>query len=230
MNTNYSFSENELSIAAEKSCSSMLSGLSSCDEKISFTEDFLERMDLLISSIRQKQRRRRQMTQFAAVFIAAILVVFTWLTVDVQARSRVIEWIKSYGSKVINYEFTGNNEDITMDIPEFELSWIPDGYLLNSETHTSVFHTYIYENDADGFVFAYHKTDDSDSSAIFSSNNLLHKQLTINNMDAELVYSGDPADSSVLTWFDAENSIVFEINSTLPPETIINIARGVKQK
>jgi|GEM_PF-4073553 len=77
---------------------------------------------------------------------------------------------------------------------------------------------------------SYHKTDDSDSSGIFSSNNLLHKQLTINNMDAELVYSGDPADSSVLTWFDADNSIVFEINSTLPPETIINIARGVKQK
>jgi len=230
MNNKYRFSEKELCLAAEESCILMLSGIPDIDSPVSFTDGFLDRMDKLIQKIRKRRHSRKALMQFIAVFIAAMLVVFTWLTIDVQAREKLFNWLKTYGSRVIHYEFTGETGDPSYpgDVPEFELTWLPEGYNLTAEDDLGDIRLFMYENGKDGLIITCELAGGSLSSGIFGEKELKHDSLTINGMEAEMVYGSDPSDSNNLTWFDADNGIIFSINSTLAPDIMIRIAEGVR--
>ena len=231
MNSKYHFSEEELRLAAEKSCSLMLSTIPEYDNPVCFTDDFLNRMDRLIQKIRKKKQQRLMIMRFAAVFVVAMLVVFTWLSVDVQAREKFFRWFKQYDNNYIHYIFNNGNleKTITDELPNYEISWLPDGFTLSDEESFADAYLAIFENttNQESLVFEYDILLDENTMGLFS-NEIQSERLTINGMEAEIVYGSDASESNNLTWFDESQGIILSINSTLDPETIIRIAEGVR--
>ena len=74
-----------------------------------------------------------KLPKYAACFVLALILTSgTWLTVDAEARAAFLAWVREQYEAFVEYRFIGEapQENTTV---EYELTWLPEGFSLQSE-------------------------------------------------------------------------------------------------
>ena len=224
--TEFSFSEDDLKTAAVIVSDAMLDSLPDPSEiHFELSDDFIKKMDALCMKAKQRTWTRVVLKRVAMIFLAILLGLSTWLTVDTEARAVAIKWIRDVIEDNIYYRFFGNS--MGTELPNFVPTWLPDGFALTESDDTATHHMFFYEDaESNMILFDY----------CFLSEGL-QVQYSGDDSERETVYIQEapadfyPADETSLTnnliWIDEYDGIVFLLDSNLEKEVMLRIADNV---
>ncbi len=96
-----------------------------------FSPGFEERVFRLYEEKRAEKKRpkHRVLRRIAAIFLAAVIGFGVWMAADPVARAAVTRWFREVYETRIVYRFTNSyRPDVPQEVPEVELTWVPEGY------------------------------------------------------------------------------------------------------
>ncbi len=223
--------DEELAIATAMVSDAMLHSLPEPEE---CTGQFTSQFEEKIEKLKKTTARKANWKKLARSAVAAVLVVligFSMLCVfNTEVRATVIGWFKKTFEHYTTYWFSDNVDDDV--IPEYDITWIPEGYELiyDESMPDSIIKLYQNpENELDGFTFNCYKPQaDSPVKVEMLGSHYEVKQVNVNEFYGDLYISLDPNESHGLIWSDDANQVAFAITSFLPPDDILHIAESVK--
>ena len=119
-------------------------------------------------------------------------------------------------------------------LPEYDLTWIPDGYEIIYDDKLSDSRTIIYQCGDDisaSFSFSYYLAEDDSPLAIYTlDGDYSIEKIQINNCYGEYYGSNNPSVSNAVVWLDEETNTVNTIIAYLSKDEILEIARNIKNK
>ena len=194
-----------------------------------FTAQFEEKIEKLKKTAASKANWKK----FARSGVAAVLVILIGFSVlcafNTEVRAVVFTWFKEKFESCTTYWFSS---DVDTVLPEYKLSWVPDGYELISEESYHFTYGAMYQkgsNSLNSFTFAYNIAGDDMQLTIQSIYGSYDSTpVDINGGYGEFYLSDTPNETNALIWFDEEHNIVFAITSYLDQEDILQIASNVK--
>lgn len=222
--------DEELVIATTMVSEAMLRALPEPEECTGqFTAQFEEKIEKLKKTAASKANWKK----FAQSAVAAVLVVligFSMLCVfNTEVRAAVVTWFKETFGTYTTYRFTSEDQN---ELPDYELTWIPDGYeLIREDSYEQMYGAvYLRENNIiDGFTFDYSIANNDTQMSIHSNYGQYHSEaVNISGKHGELYLSNNANDANALIWFDEDNNIVFSITSYMDASVILHIANNVK--
>lgn len=225
-------SKAELRAAAELTAASMLERLpppSACDHV--FTPAFEAKMTALCQRAHRKEQVKKVWQRAAMIALATLLAVSAWLTVDAQAREKVVSWVRERIQGTTIYHFFGGDSE--KPLPDYELTWLPEGFeLLEHERELGDAWDYVfYTNPTTGksIVFTCYRLDDFQMLALFGEGSELENKETVYVNGIAADYYPDPSDvpTNNLIWVDETYSALMTIDSDLSKDVILHIAEGV---
>lgn len=223
--------DEELTIATAMVSEAMLRSLPEPEE---CTGQFTIQFEEKIEKLKKTAIRKANWKKFARSAVAAILVVLIGFSMlcafNTEVRAAVIGWFKKSFENYTAYWFNDNVEDDL--IPEYDITWTPEGYELvfDEVMPDSIIKLYQNpENELDGFTFNCYKPQaDSPVKVEMLGSQHIVEQVYINGCSGDLYLSLDPNDSHCLIWSDDNNQVAFAITSYSPPDDILHIAESVK--
>ena len=167
----------------------------------------------------------RSVQRIASVLLAAILAGSMYLAVDTEARAAFLGWVKEVYEHSTVYRTMPNHAAETL--PQYELTWLPDGFGEPDVYEDDTMCTAVYENPSAGdfLVFDYCLLTEETQTELFTARQPEH--LLVRGADADFYAAIDDSDSSNLLWIDAETGVLCSINSTLSKEDILHIAESI---
>ncbi len=233
MKQQYSFTDEELRVAAASVCASMLDAVEAIPSgEREFSERFLDKMNALLSLDRLRRKRRQLWHRVASVFLAFLLGTSIFLATNPEARATFLAWVREVYENSVLYRFFGKPAE---NFPRYELGWIPQGFILDSEIETDIDgnkqRNLLYENPESGgsFVFCYQTISEDiemvvgglEGEALPDSEVIL-----INGIACQYYPAGDFGISS-LVWVDEKLGLVFYLDSNLEKSVMLHIAESV---
>ncbi len=224
------FSENELKLAAAQVRGAMLSSL---PEPQDCTGQFSDEFERKIQNLRQQHAKKESARQVRSRIAAALLVILigasVLMTVSPQARANVRAWIKKTSGTQTEYWFQGDKGGV---LPEYELTWIPEGFEKIREEPFRNTQTWVYQrgdDETDAFIFTYRPAE-KDSYLILDTLGFEYEMeiVSIHGNYGELYISQDETRSHGVIWLDEENNVAFTLTAFLDPQDILHIADGIK--
>lgn len=195
-----------------------------------FSPEFEERIFRLYEEKRaeKKKPKHRVLRRVAAIFLAAVIGFGVWMAADPVARAAVTRWFREVYENQIIYRFTGEEE--AKVLPDFELTWIPDGYVRADAFHDNLARVVMYGpagSEVDGFMLSYNlmtdglavMVDDSDGTGI---------PVEINGAKGYFYPGTESSPGNILIWVREDFNVVIEIGSPLSQADIMHIAEGLK--
>lgn len=187
---------------------------------------FEEKIERLLKQTKRRYYIGRIAQQAAAIVLAALVGISTWLAVDTEARAATLRWIREiYENSVIFHFFS--DEDANADL-SYEPTWLPDGCIRETENSNAVGKTIVYHDINDELLFfrCYRMHDGLQGQSIFDSEFEV-KSAEVNGMNGEFYIPSDPVESSELSWIDEENEIIFSVIGCLSENDLLQIAESV---
>jgi len=225
----FSFTDDDLRRAVNRADEILLHQYDSLkDYTYTFSDEFKEKMDALIRSIKRRRQRMTAVKRIAAVFAALLVSIGTWLTFDVDARAAVCEWVKEIYEDRIEYYFYGESK--TESLPKYELTWIPEGFVEVDGEYGETFCATVYRNPEtkDAIIFEYRFTNSDNFVCIQESiENVQYEKISLQGDSAEFYYVSEISDTNTLIWSNNLTNVTFLVNSTLNQNEIIRIAENV---
>lgn len=225
--TKTTWSDQELRYAAEKVANTMLSSLPTPREcEHSFTEDFQEKMEPLCRKSHRITTARKVRQRVAVVVLAVLLSVSTWLTVDAEARERVILWAKEIYESIIVYTFdSGVNTD---RLPAYEATWIPEGLLLVEDSGNATSRLWVYQDESGQQMVVIQYTFMDNTSMNITAQDLTSiSQVDINGQQADFYGGSGGSEDKALIWVNETTNVVFNIQGNLSDMDMLHIARNI---
>lgn len=115
-------------------------------------------------------------------------------------------------------------------LPEYQLTWIPEGCTIVQEISTATMYAALYEAEetGNGFTFAYScQFHDDDTIGIFTPSEAEIQTVSIHGASGDLYLPSDPSVAKELIWFDKTNQVWFHISSYLETTVMLHIAESV---
>jgi hypothetical protein len=224
----FTFTDAELKAAAGQVREAMLRSLPDPDKCThEFSEAFNEKMRPLLARSERRQRGRNVLRSIAAILILLFISMTVWLSVDAEAREAVLNWVRQVYEDRVVYRFESAAQ--SGELPEYEVTWIPEGYEVVEEYEDETERVVVYYNETSGLgvVFDYHFINEESLEEVLFDDGTQVEKVTVNGVKADYYYDDE---SNVLMWVDKNDSIVYIINTQLDKESIIHIAESVVKK
>ena len=177
---------------------------------------------------KKKKAGHPVLRRVAAIFLATLIALSTWLAVDNRARAAVLRWFREVYENQIVYRFTGEKPNEVL--PEFELTWLPDGYVRVDAFHGDLARVVMYGpagSEVDGFVLSYNLITDGLGKTIDDSAGT-GIPVEINGSAGYFYPGTESSPGNILIWVREDFNVVIEIGSPLSREEILHIANGLK--
>lgn len=223
--------EEALSKAAQSVRSAMLNSLpnpSDCENE--FSVEFQSKMDLMRLRVNYVYKRNRFIQRIASAFLILLITSSVWFTFNAEARGVVFSWIREVYENSIIYHFWGQDE--TGILPNYEPTWLPEGYEQVYEYSDETMHGRLYQkqNSKSGIVIEYYAVVDSIHTELLAKNaESLREDVIINGVEADFYHAAGDSNTNNLIWIDKKGKIVFSVNSDLAKSDILRIAEGLTQ-
>jgi len=197
------------------------------DREHRFSDEFMEKMALLI----KKEKRKRSLTQTlrraAAIFMAIILGAGLWLGVDTEARADFKQWLCTKFENSLVFQYFGKSS--ADKLPEIKFGWLPKGYAETESIIQDGIGHYLFSNsEGKTIALGYEFMDPDVSFALIMDENITCETVDINGVPAYLYVDQESDNSSVLWWADEEAGIAFDLNAQLGWEDMIRLAENVE--
>ena len=159
-----------------------------------------------------------------------VLIGFSMLLAfSTETRAAVRIWFRESSGNLTTYTFQKSE---VKALPEYELTWIPEGCERVYDESFDTVRLMLYQNgsnSAKGFTLGYSLANDDSKLTVES----FYGQQTIEivdvwGMQADFYRACPPDNTHVLVWFDEPNGVVFDITSTYDLADILRIANGIR--
>lgn len=224
----YSFTDDELRLAAASVCASMVEAAEAIPGgEHEFSDSFLKKMEALVALDKRRNKRRRVWHRVASVFLAFLLGASIFLATNPEARAAFLAWVREVYESSVVYRFFGNASGV---LPRYEITWMPEGFVLVDEDTIDEDEIRIcyYISESDDISFQYSWIFDGTSTFIFNPNGLPNAQdCEINGIKGQFYSAGENSRTNVLIWIDEAQNIVFTMSSTLNMADMLHIAESV---
>lgn len=153
------------------------------------------------------------------------VVVFA---VSPTVRASVIGWIKETYESYIEYFFNDSLSDRAENKEEYNISSLPEGYILSQRVNPDGFCMVVYSNEnGDKIDFVYSKDSDAGNMLIKAENAVIVPTY-INECEAEMYLPNDPNNATGIIWYDTEKNMMFYLSAVCSKDIIIHMAKSVK--
>lgn len=227
---NHVITDEMLQAAAHEANRAMMDSLpnpSECEHE--FSQNFKKKMRKLIHETRHPFRTIL-LQRIACIFMIVVVACSTWLTIDVQARTAFLNWIREEYENFFVYR-QNKTEQSTEREMDYCLSWLPDGFTLNDvyELAGSTIQTYKHDEKQQIF-FSYSKNGDYVNYFVETSQATV-LPVMIGEIEADFYRANDNNITNVLVWKSADGVTLFSISAFSEQDELIKMAEGVvKQK
>ena len=195
-----------------------------------FSRKFEEKTEKLKRMWIRKEHSRQWTRSVVAALIWLMLGFSVLFAVNTEVRAAVVGWFKETFGTYTAYWFDGSEEKT---LPEYELTWVPEGYEIVYEDQLPNQRNIVYQCGDDvnvSFIFSYYFTEESSPLRIHTfDGEYTIEEIQINGCEGEFYHSLNTTDSSCLVWFDEQVSIVFTLNTTLSLSDAVEIAKNIEQ-
>ena len=221
-------SDRELQRATTKVRCSMLESLPD-NPHGQFSEDFLKRIDELRVVKRRMEKLQIIRKRFATAVAAFVIAMTMLLSLNTEVRATVATWFKEVYETFTTYWFT---PEIKNDLPTFELTEVPEGYICIYDETLSNSRSMLYQNEknqSDIFSIRYALLQaDAPLTASYPTSDFDFVETEVNGDSADLYISKKTSESHALVWIDEQNGVVFTITAFGDSENMLHIARMLK--
>ena len=196
-----------------------------------FSDEFMSSFEAMKTQerVQRKKKNRRHLHRVAAVFLAILVGSGAWLGVDVEARAAFIGWFREFVGDSVVYNYVGEVPE--RDISNYHCSWLPEGMEALEVDASDTSGLVVYASAENDFaVFSYSYMHSGTALHLFpSGDELIHTEMQINGMYADLYEETGENASTSIVWFDETNKIFFDINGNLSKEETIRMAESVQK-
>lgn len=216
--------DGELTQAAGKVREAMLASLVWEDaDDFPVSEPFVHEMSRMAEKIRHRRKAARIARQVAAVCAVVLLSTTVWLSVNVQARTAFVFWIREQYEQSFVYKFF--NKQTADRSSDYAPTWLPEGYALDSSTNVDTIKGQVYSNGDNKIYFDYLYASDGAQGAIFTE--IPPIQVRINDIIGDFYESRTELETNELVWYDEGRGILFTLSSFQDQQVMIQIAESV---
>lgn len=221
--------DDELTIAAAMVSEAMLRSLPEPEE---CTGQFSSQFEEKIEKLKKTAVRKANWKKFARSAVAAVLVVLISFSLlfafNTEVRATVVTWFKEIFGTYTTYWFSSSEEKT---LPEYELTWVPDGYEIIIDELLPDSRTIVYQlgdNVTESFVFSYCLAKEDSASTIYTfDDGYIIEEVSINGCHGEFYESVNELESHALVWLDEYTNTVNTIISYLSKDQMIEIANNI---
>ena len=185
---------------------------------------FYRKMNKLISTIRKKRKERETRKSIIAIVLSVLLLIGIFQPqMYVNAGKWIFEQFKNY----YNVQFKEGSQDTL--IPDYELTYIPNGYVFEDEIGDSKSGKIIlYTNDEGEMISLEYNF--SDASININSEGVEYKEY-VDNAGQRIYYmQSTTAESSCMIWLSKDEKVVFTLFANEKKDEMQKIVDGVKEK
>ena len=175
----------------------------------------------------------RSIRSAAAACLVFALVITALIATDAFATETGLRWRVRYRENEVTWLFKDGMEQ-EGDLPSYEPTWLPDGYVLYSDywgpTRNRVI-CYQNPNEERGWIWLdYTQITDKDTYHIggMAKGSYEVEAIEINGLPGEMYTVVDYPDTVLLIWIDKRNCTVFQVACHSGTEDAIRIAESVK--
>lgn len=223
-------SNQELTLAAIAVREAMLCSL---PEPQACTGQFSVQFEEKITQLKRMEAHKVNRNRIARGAVAAVLAVLIGFSLlfafNTEVRAAVINWFKETFGTYTSYWFQAEQENA---LPEYKLTWVPEGYEIVYDDTLPNSRTMIYqlgEDTSAGFVFSYCFAEEDSPFMIYTFDGEYDiEEVDVNGCYGEFYRSLNATESHALVWFDENTNTFITINAFMPYEDILHIANGVK--
>lgn len=207
--------------------------LASLPDPSACEHQFSARFEKRIQKVRRRARHpiAYKALRQAACFLLAILILFSSIMVfSAEARAAVVDWIKEQFETFYHYFFAGETSSETDERSEYELGWVPDGYMLVNSQAVENRVTLIYLNN-DGLLIQFSYLYGDSSAPMFADkDNYTKLNAYVCNMPADIYLSQISTSSNGIVWTEPSGDVLFCISAFADESELIKLAESVLEK
>ena len=189
---------------------------------------------MLSDPLKWARKRARPIWKSALQKVAMILLVFTLslgslMAVSPTVRAAVVRWVTEWYETHVVYRFSG--EQITDEMPQYEVTDLPEGYAEIERVEWPSYVSIIYQNVNDenaSWIYLQYIYMQQGASGNFGIENADIIPVTVNGLEGQLYLNreAEGADSTI-TWIIPDENILFAVSAALNTDDILHIAESV---
>lgn len=199
------------------------------------TRHYQRQMAAMLSDpLKWARKRARPIWKSALQKVAMILLVFTLslgslMAVSPTVRAAVVRWVTEWYETHVVYRFSG--EQITDEMPQYEVTDLPEGYAETERVEWPSYVSIIYQNVNDenaSWIYLQYIYMQQGASSNFGIENADIIPVTVNGLEGQLYLTRDTegADSTI-TWIVPDENMLFAVSAALNANDILHIAESV---
>lgn len=175
---------------------------------------------------RQEHPRWQQIARrVAIILITCIVAIGGIIVISPTARAVVVRWVVEWYENNIVYRYWG--EQNTEELPQYEISGLPDGYVETVRDTAPGLVAVTYENHSGDIIFFDYSFMHQGSQTNFILNDDDVFDVQVNGMYGKFFRSHTSEKLSEVTWIDSEQNIQFTIGGCLEYDVILHMAETV---
>lgn len=168
---------------------------------------------------------KRTMQRVAAVFLAIFIGFGGVMAISPTVRAAVINWITEWYETHIVYRYTG--EDIQGEMPQYEITGLPEGYQETIRDIVPAAVSIVYENEDHNLICLYYTFMQEGAANLIVTEGFQLEEVSVNGCEGTLFVPDDLQNMKTLTWIDPEANIQFNLNASLSEIDILHMAKSV---
>ena len=222
-------SDERLRLALEEYDKAIMAALpepSDCDHP--FSPRFERKMRRLCGRARHPAAYKA--LQRAACILLALLALFGGIIAfNPDVRAAVVDWVKERLGQFTHYYHTGETTPEPVERKQYELGWLPEGYMLIDSVPGEDRESLIYVNGS-GQILQFHCYYGKTDSPYIDGETCIRKSVLVDNHSADLYLALDPNGGNAIVWTDPESGMLFYISAAVNEEDLMQLASGVTEK
>lgn len=222
-------SEERLRLALEEYDEALMAALpdpGECDHR--FSPRFQQKMRKLFR--RAKHPVAYKALQRAACVLLALLALFGGIIAfNPDVRAAVVDWVREQFGHFSHYYHAGEITHPPAERAQYELSWLPEGYVLLDTIPEEDCESSFYIN-ASGQLLKFFYYYETEYGPYIKGDEHIHKTATVGNYTADIYLSLNADNGSVIVWVDPESGVLFHISATVSEDELIQLAASVIEK
>jgi len=139
----------------------------------------------------------------------------------------VIQWVREWYETHIVYRYSG--EVIPEEMPQYEISNLPEGYQEIDRFTFSSYVSVIYQNEEGLPLYLDYNFIQQGGAHDFVTTNMDVSDIIVNGHAGQLFIAQDSNQGSAITWVDENQNLQFTIDGFADRESLLNMAESVRQ-
>lgn len=175
---------------------------------------------------RQEHPRWQQIARrVAIILITCVVAIGGIIAINPTARATVVRWVVEWYENNIVYRYWG--EQNTEELPQYEISGLPDGYVETARDIAPGLVAVTYEDQNGDVIYFDYSFMHQGTQTNFILNDDDVFDVMVNQMNGQFIESRIPGNFNSLTWVDSDANIQFSLDGNFGLEVLLHIAESV---